>query len=196
MVVVVGLSVFWWCCCRSKLLVLEVQQGSRWEERTYALDELRQHSSIKLYRSLPDLSDPLLEGSLDMLSSGGSGSSRGQQWGHVLCVVKGQTLYVFSDEAKLHVRGVLHLGLAAQHQHYHLYQQQHLPDHHEATEAASSSSLLRAKRATVVQVGREGGRAPASACQAVSPRPDDHPSIHQCCRPGGTSQSKGGGFHY
>jgi hypothetical protein len=97
----------------SKLLQLEFQQGSRWEQREYSLDELKRHSRVKLSRALPDLSRPLFQGYVDMqrslLHMGGDVA-----WRRAFCVLHDAVLYVFADEHKVHLRGVVNLGARGQ----------------------------------------------------------------------------------
>ena len=97
----------------SKLLQLEFQQGSRWEQREYSLDELKRHGRVKLSRALPDLSRPLFQGYVDMqrahLHMGGDGA-----WRRAFCVLHDAVLYVFADEHKIHLRGVVNLGARGQ----------------------------------------------------------------------------------
>ncbi len=88
----------------SKLLQLEFQQGSKWEQREYSLDELKQHSRVKLSRALPDLSHPLYEGKVELFRP------QTDAWVRVFAVLKGPVLYVFADEHKMHLRGVVNLS--------------------------------------------------------------------------------------
>lgn len=88
-----------------KVLQLEFEQGSRWEQREYGLEELKRHNRVKLSRALPDLSFPLFEGYLDLLRP------QSETWERVLGVLKGPTLYVFTDEHKLHLRAIINLSI-------------------------------------------------------------------------------------
>lgn len=92
--------------CSVKALCVEVEQGSRWDEHTYALDELRPHNSLKLYRPLPDLSHPLLDGHIHLLRPPTPGVA---PWVRVYAAVKGAALYVFQDDTRTRLLGVLDL---------------------------------------------------------------------------------------
>lgn len=98
----------------SKLLQLEFQQGSRWEQREYSLDELKRHSRVKLSRALPDLSRPLFEGYVDMQRSHIPVGGEAISWRRAFCVLHDAVLYIFADEHKIHLRGVVNLGARAQ----------------------------------------------------------------------------------
>lgn len=98
----------------SKLLQLEFQQGSRWEQREYSLDELKRHSRVKLSRALPDLSRPLFEGYVDLQRSHIPVGGEAISWRRAFCVLHDGVLYVFADEHKIHLRGVVNLGARGQ----------------------------------------------------------------------------------
>lgn len=84
----------------SKLLCLELAQGSQWISSTASLDTELKLQTINLQKSVPNLGNPVVEGNLlhfDALTD---------SWISTYCILRGEALYLYADDSRNTLIGI------------------------------------------------------------------------------------------
>ena len=85
----------------SKLLHLEVKQGTQWVKKVVGLDDDSKIETAALKRAVPNLGNPLAEGHLFKQET------FGDSWSKVYCILRPDILYIYSDETRNHLLEVV-----------------------------------------------------------------------------------------
>ena len=87
-----------------KSITIDFFQGNDWVSHVIALDSLARFESISFQRNLPDLESNLMEGFLEKYDP------LTDTWNQVYCVLLTSVLYMFADDSKKELMGIINLS--------------------------------------------------------------------------------------
>ena len=93
-----------------RVLTIEFKQGKEWSAVDFPLDEVGREVDLSLQHDLPDLSRPMHEGVLECKHK--YERNTGQDWKKWFCLVHNDVFYMFKNDTKADVFGLINLFMS------------------------------------------------------------------------------------